>query len=210
MLFQLVAEPHRLSEAAGAALAMHREGGRRLLELVTDAGQDYLSRRVALQSLGHHFVYHPRHVPELAGALLEAGQGSDILPPAFRQTLEVCRQCPPEHAEDFVKMALEAQGPGPQIPIEGAWILEGDERNELAHRRQPISALFPPRELAAQVKAAWKRLMDVPLPLFVPAKGEPVVRAAPRVGRNAPCPCGSGSKYKQCCLGRAEQAPAAE
>ena len=25
------------------------------------------------------------------------------------------------------------------------------------------------------------------------------VRAAPKVGRNAPCPCGSGKKYKQCC-----------
>jgi len=26
-----------------------------------------------------------------------------------------------------------------------------------------------------------------------------VVRAAPKVGRNEPCPCGSGKKYKQCC-----------
>jgi uncharacterized protein len=22
----------------------------------------------------------------------------------------------------------------------------------------------------------------------------------PKVGRNQPCPCGSGKKYKQCCL----------
>ncbi len=26
---------------------------------------------------------------------------------------------------------------------------------------------------------------------------------APRVGRNDPCPCGSGRKYKRCCLGSA-------
>jgi len=26
-----------------------------------------------------------------------------------------------------------------------------------------------------------------------------VVRSAPKVGRNEPCPCGSGKKYKQCC-----------
>jgi SEC-C motif-containing protein len=26
-----------------------------------------------------------------------------------------------------------------------------------------------------------------------------VVRAGPKVGRNAPCPCGSGKKYKHCC-----------
>jgi SEC-C motif-containing protein len=27
----------------------------------------------------------------------------------------------------------------------------------------------------------------------------PYVRDAPRVGRNAPCPCGSGKKFKKCC-----------
>ncbi len=31
---------------------------------------------------------------------------------------------------------------------------------------------------------------------------EPIVNAGPKVGRNDPCPCGSGKKYKQCC-GRA-------
>ena len=29
---------------------------------------------------------------------------------------------------------------------------------------------------------------------------QPVRRTAPRVGRNDPCPCGSGKKYKKCCL----------
>lgn len=28
------------------------------------------------------------------------------------------------------------------------------------------------------------------------------VRTTPRVGRNEPCPCGSGKKYKRCCLAR--------
>ena len=35
--------------------------------------------------------------------------------------------------------------------------------------------------------------------------GEPVmtfVREGPKVGRNEPCPCGSGKKYKKCCLGK--------
>ena len=31
-----------------------------------------------------------------------------------------------------------------------------------------------------------------------PAKQEPL-RAQPKVGRNDPCPCGSGKKYKNCC-----------
>ena len=33
-------------------------------------------------------------------------------------------------------------------------------------------------------------------------KDRPVVREDPKVGRNDPCPCGSGKKYKKCC-GRA-------
>jgi SEC-C motif domain protein len=30
-------------------------------------------------------------------------------------------------------------------------------------------------------------------------KGVPVAREAAKVGRNDPCPCGSGRKYKKCC-----------
>jgi preprotein translocase subunit SecA len=32
-----------------------------------------------------------------------------------------------------------------------------------------------------------------------PAKKNPVKRTQEKVGRNAPCPCGSGKKYKKCC-----------
>ncbi|MDR0994172.1 MAG: preprotein translocase subunit SecA [Verrucomicrobiota bacterium] len=31
------------------------------------------------------------------------------------------------------------------------------------------------------------------------SSAKPVVRDAPKVGRNDPCPCGSGKKYKKCC-----------
>ncbi|MGE0628861.1 MAG: SEC-C metal-binding domain-containing protein [Hyphomicrobiaceae bacterium] len=27
-----------------------------------------------------------------------------------------------------------------------------------------------------------------------------VVRGGPKIGRNDPCPCGSGRKYKKCCM----------
>ena len=39
------------------------------------------------------------------------------------------------------------------------------------------------------INAAWR-------PAAAPAPGR---RAAPKVGRNDPCPCGSGKKYKKCC-----------
>jgi SEC-C motif-containing protein len=31
-------------------------------------------------------------------------------------------------------------------------------------------------------------------------KKRPMVRDAPKIGRNDPCPCGSGKKYKKCCM----------
>ncbi|MFZ5426389.1 MAG: YchJ family protein [Thermodesulfobacteriota bacterium] len=33
----------------------------------------------------------------------------------------------------------------------------------------------------------------------VKSSKEPVVASGPKVGRNDPCPCGSGKKYKKCC-----------
>jgi len=29
---------------------------------------------------------------------------------------------------------------------------------------------------------------------------DPYVRALPKIGRNEPCPCGSGKKFKKCCI----------
>ena len=34
---------------------------------------------------------------------------------------------------------------------------------------------------------------------FAPARQVITRRAAPKIGRNSPCPCGSGKKYKKCC-----------
>ena len=34
---------------------------------------------------------------------------------------------------------------------------------------------------------------------FIDSNGSPFVNATPKIGRNEPCPCGSGKKYKNCC-----------
>ncbi len=48
-------------------------------------------------------------------------------------------------------------------------------------------------------KADRERVRNVPpLPLFPPS--EPIINPLRGVGRNDPCPCGSGKKYKKCCL----------
>ena len=40
---------------------------------------------------------------------------------------------------------------------------------------------------------------DPEAPQAVPAPAAPISRE-PKVGRNDPCPCGSGKKFKKCCL----------
>lgn len=49
------------------------------------------------------------------------------------------------------------------------------------------------REQEERWITAGESLLDVP---------EPIIRATPKIGRNDPCPCGSGKKYKKCCLNR--------
>jgi len=40
-----------------------------------------------------------------------------------------------------------------------------------------------------------------------PARPEPIRNLGQKVGRNDPCPCGSGKKYKNCC-GKSSSVPA--
>ncbi|MDF1592740.1 MAG: anaerobic sulfatase maturase [Desulfobacterales bacterium] len=53
------------------------------------------------------------------------------------------------------------------------------------------------RPFIAELAAQWRRQnLSQPLP---PGTIQPVP-ASPKTGRNDPCPCGSGRKYKKCCL----------
>ena len=44
-----------------------------------------------------------------------------------------------------------------------------------------------------------RRELEFRAPPPGPAKPEPIRRTQPKVGRNDPCPCGSGKKFKRCC-----------
>lgn len=55
------------------------------------------------------------------------------------------------------------------------------------------------RPFVEAVAARWRREKEGP-PARASAAG--ASRPQPRPGRNDPCPCGSGKKYKRCCLGR--------
>jgi preprotein translocase subunit SecA len=79
------------------------------------------------------------------------------------------------HAEAPSAMAPEATEPDPAAQPPGT--VPGSVTGEPA--RRPLVAR-PPRQAPAQAPVM------------------PVVRGEKKVGRNEPCPCGSGKKYKQC------------
>ncbi len=55
--------------------------------------------------------------------------------------------------------------------------------------------------LAAQLKSASTQREQLAKPVDTPApEGRTPVRKGKTVGRNDPCPCGSGKKYKNCCM----------
>jgi SEC-C motif-containing protein len=74
-------------------------------------------------------------------------------------------------------------------------------------------------EFAARFRAAGQENTHVETALFAREDGRwvyagqeeirtvPVRRETPKIGRNDPCPCGSGKKYKKCC-GAAPAGPA--
>jgi hypothetical protein len=70
---------------------------------------------------------------------------------------------------------------------------EGD-----AFVKDVLHAFEHPRDVLPKEAARWL------------ASGYTATRAAPKVGRNDPCPCGSGKKYKKCCEGKPVPAGAGE
>lgn len=84
-------------------------------------------------------------------------------------------------------------------------------KTERQYRRKPNSLTIMGEKLRAQWKAAGMPLPEdaddnfpeleddfPPLDIEPPAISLPYI-APPKTGRNDPCPCGSGKKYKKCC-----------
>jgi len=60
-------------------------------------------------------------------------------------------------------------------------------------------AVAAPREIEDMQKPREQDLMFSGSGDAEPPKRQPVKRKEKKIGRNAPCPCGSGKKYKKCC-----------
>jgi preprotein translocase subunit SecA len=107
-----------------------------------------------------------------------------------------------DHIDDMDQMrqGIQLRAYGQRDPIVEYKFMSYDMFDELNHNIQldTIKALFnirmqvapPEREQVA--KATFTNKDDS-------AVSTPKKRKEPKVGRNEPCPCGSGKKYKDCC-----------
>ena len=54
----------------------------------------------------------------------------------------------------------------------------------------------------AEIDTMVRKALDQSASTTTPPSAQPQKkRVIPKIGRNMPCPCGSGKKYKRCCLG---------
>lgn len=90
--------------------------------------------------------------------------------------------------------------PEPYLLRTGNFALFGDTVEELSG----WYAFSPERERDRK-RAAERRAAEV---LHRSYSDGPAVNPYRDVGRNDPCPCGSGKKFKKCCLGKASNEPA--
>lgn len=81
----------------------------------------------------------------------------------------------------LIALASDSEG-GPEIPA------TEEQREEV---RETLRGMLP-----ILLEALW---MEVEELRRAPAAAPAPVRKGPKTGRNAPCPCGSGRKYKVCC-----------
>jgi hypothetical protein len=87
---------------------------------------------------------------------------------------------------------------------EGEWDDEGGEEDEWDHDEWEEEG---DGDAEADAPSGW---VDSLLQDYEPdddepdAWSEPIVNTGLKIGRNDPCPCGSGKKYKKCCLRKHE------
>jgi len=79
------------------------------------------------------------------------------------------------------------------VQIEGSQDVEDFDEQNAANRTQNLEATHP---AAAGIHDEMPKSSEGE---DESSSGDTFRREAPKVGRNDPCPCGSGKKYKQCC-----------
>jgi len=95
-----------------------------------------------------------------------------------------------ENVENELESLLAISAALSDIPA----AIESGQSDEVTEEKIPNLVEILPRALGTYGQ------LGVTSASLLASKPQTVKRDAPKVGRNDPCPCGSGKKYKKCCI----------
>jgi preprotein translocase subunit SecA len=151
-----------------------------------------LERHLYLFTVDEHWRDHLYELDHLKGGIgLRAYGQRDPLIEYKKEAFSLFETLLREVREDFVQRLFRVQ-------------LAPEAEQVLQHRPRPPRQMVAQHAEAQSFAAAPGSAAEPEGPGAEPAAAaragapRPQVRAGPRVGRNDPCPCGSGKKYKKC------------
>jgi hypothetical protein len=117
---------------------------------------------------------------------------------------------PPDELRRRIRLAARADLDPEARTLVGLAALEVGDPDVLEVAHECARGVDGPggRRLRRDVLRRFRAPLREALPEDAPVErfaGFTVRREEPRVGRNEPCPCGSGRKYKKCCIGKEDR-----
>lgn len=184
-----------------------------LRQFVQDKEQDWYVRTIALQGLASITLKNPGVADEIFSYINSFCtdihedmnlriQAADILLDFVRSEykeplLAICRE----------ERSFREKEPFPIVSFDAEdveRIFSANEKNIAFYSRNWLS--FYDEEHIRRRQERWKEEAKKETEEDYEDKyeeiAEPSARETPKIGRNSPCPCGSGKKYKKCCMGK--------
>ncbi|HLG02699.1 MAG TPA: SEC-C metal-binding domain-containing protein, partial [Bacteroidia bacterium] len=170
---QAVANLKRSYETQGRELVLTFEKGA-ILAMIDDAWKDHLREMDDLKTSVQNAVYE---------------QKDPLLIYKF-ESFDLFKRMVDETNREIVSFLFKANLPGS----------EGQQQIHQARQRpsQPQPKLQTTREEVGSAPQRAQANRQPGMPQQPPQPVQQVIRQDPKIGRNDPCPCGSGKKYKQC------------
>ncbi len=138
-------------------------------------------RSLLLQSIDQHWREHLAALDHLRQGIHLRGYAQKNPKQEYkREAFELFEAMLEAIRRDVVQILMTVRIQAPEAVEE---VVQHEPELQAVHYEHPEVASAPSAQNDAQEAAA---------------KGEPLRHALPKVGRNDPCPCGSGKKYKHC------------
>jgi preprotein translocase subunit SecA len=168
---QVVANLKRAYESGGRALILNMEKGT-ILAMIDDAWKEHLREMDDLKTNVQNAVYE---------------QKDPLLIYKF-ESFELFKRMVSETNREIISFLMKAQ-----LPSGGNM-----EEAAIQEERRKAQQAQPKLQTTREEVSAPQQQQGPPQAAQEPRKVETVVRQDPKIGRNDPCPCGSGKKYKNC------------